>query len=168
MSQKAYIPVKNLSIVYDDQSGYVYYSRYRVTSSDKNRVSEWSPMYKIQAPRVFALTQDPQLPALIVRDSPLEVTVSKSIEDDHSVINIYWQVPDEISEVEAFDVFVKYDSTWSYLNTQRQGPISVVDYNGVAGTLLEVSVHLPSYPKSPTFISGNLNRQLEIFSTQIT
>jgi hypothetical protein len=165
MSQKAYIPLENLSIIYDEDYGYSYYSRYRVTSSDKNRTSEWSPLYRIQAPRAFPLSTE--TPALIVRESPIAPTVSIGPEEDYDVINLYWTPPAEIANVGEFDVFVKYGLSWSYLNTQRQGTISVID-DGTSGVLSEISVHIPSYPKTVRLDGADLNRHLEVFSVDVS
>lgn len=162
MSQKAYIPLENLSIIYDEEYGYSCYTRYRVTSSDKNRVSEWSPIYRVQAPRIFSVSTD--TPALI--RTPIAPTVSIGPEEGYNVINLYWTPPVEIANVGEFDIFVKHGSSWSYLNSQRQGPISVID-DGSSGVLSEISVQISSYPKSVKLDGADLNRHLEVFSVDI-
>lgn len=180
MPKKISIPFSNLTPIYvDGQRKYML--RYRVVSDDRNRFSEWSPLYDINAPQAYSSnTEIPAITRTLIQPKVANITL-----DEGSIITLYWSVPPELLDVRELDVFIRrFDpvanlwTNWSYLNTQPQGPITVVNDGSNDYSKLDISVHLPSYPKQPVILTDlpasslfqnndELDRSLEIFKAEL-
>lgn len=180
MTKRISVPFSDLTPIYvDDQRKYML--RYRVVSDDKNRFSEWSSFYDVKAPLAFSLNEE--IPA--ISRTQIQPQIANIVLDEGSLITLYWSVPQELLLVRELDVFIRWfnDSTsmwtnWEYLNTQPQGPITVINDGASNYSKLDISVHLPSYPKEPVILTDlpasmlfqnndELDRTLEIFKAEL-
>jgi hypothetical protein len=99
-----------------------HYVRYRIISEDKNRVSEWSPIYNING---IKLPEEME-----------EGSVSVSGE----FIVVRWS---NIRPIQAFDIYVKYDAgDYAYVGSSSNNTYSFVKNSSASA--VSVSVH----PKS--------------------
>lgn len=126
-----------------------HFLRFRIISEDRNRISEWSPIY-------------PLAPYPIDSD---EVTHSIDISIPrvgNKIANIFWNVP-ELFENSSFDIYARWmgsttaeDYGWTYLGT-RQGTsfsavipsntTNVVSGTSVPVTQFQIAVQTLTYPK---------------------
>lgn len=179
--KKVRIPFSELTPI-GSGSDKSYLLKYRVISSDKNRTSEWSPIYNVNPPTVY----DPILDSIL--SSQITVSTSSDSLSDGTLVNLYWDVPVELRDVSEFDVFVRWlDSTgatpmwtdWSFLNTQAQGTISIKKLSSMNYTKLGVSVQLPTYPKDPPIVldlpasglfqnNDEIDTKFEVFSIEFS
>lgn len=182
MSKIASISSSSLTPIYFDDS-YKYIIRYRISASNRNRFSEWSPFYDIDVPPASEILRGQT------------VTPSASVQllpESEPLVLIYWDLPSNISNFENFDIFVRWftpnaatpgdpdDGTWTdweYLNTQPPGPISILRRLSSFSDL-QVSVQLPSFPKIPIILGLDdsasilnnqiLNKYLQIFEVDVS
>lgn len=103
--KKIIIPKSKLPGFFGDNRQYIL--RYRFVSEDKNRLSHWSPVYKI-----------------IAEDTPSEILNSMIIDTENRVINLAWEPQ---SNVEEYYIYVRWNNTdWQYYTKTTQTNYSIV------------------------------------------
>lgn len=101
-----------------------YLIRYRIVSEDLNRTSHWSPIY--------ALTNVYQELASIN-------TVTLSMDAGETFINARWNMPNEETSSQNYDVYV----AWGNLLDESNNPVGVGNYNyysTVSGNITQIPV----------------------------
>lgn len=176
MSKKIYIDPYEVSPVYVDGK-YYYTIRYRIVSDNKNRVSEWTPFYDIEIPPYDYDVEPWQF--FNPSDTTLRYTTGPTGNPDGSQVTIiYPTLTSSISsKLTNFDVFIRRGTgsvslgtvvwgDWEYLNTQAQGPVTIIS-ESQADLAIDVSIHMPAYPKSPPLADGSLDNFLQLSSVQV-
>jgi uncharacterized protein (UPF0248 family) len=103
--KKVIIPKSKLPGFFGNNKTYVL--RYRFISEDKNRLSHWSPIYKI-----------------IAEDTPSEILNSMIIDKDNRVINLAWEPQQDIEE---YYIYIKWNNAgWQYYTKTSQTNYSIV------------------------------------------
>jgi hypothetical protein len=121
--KKIIIPKSKLPGFFGENKKYVL--RYRFISEDKNRISHWSPVYKI-----------------IAEDTPEEILNSIIIDTTNKVINLAWEPQ---SSVEEYFLYVKWNNgEWQYYAKTSQTNYSIV-YNS-SKTYINVAVQTSTIP----------------------
>lgn len=114
--------------------------RFRITTEDKNSLSQWSTLYSIES---FGQIEPEQVESNITAltsDGPFEVVwnqdVSTSVNSQGVVDN----------ELQAYDIFVKwnYDASFNYFGRVTGNKVTV--YKNLPATSLRVIGQLPSHP----------------------
>ena len=114
--------------------------RFRITTEDKNSLSQWSTLYSIES---FGQIEPEQVESNITAltsDGPFEVVwnqdVSTSV-NSHGVVD---------NELQAYDIFVKwnYDASFNYFGRVTGNKVTV--YKNLPATSLRVIGQLPSHP----------------------
>ena len=114
--------------------------RFRITTEDKNSLSQWSTLYSIES---FGQIESEQVESNITAltsDGPFEVVwnqdVSTSVNSQGVVDN----------ELQAYDIFVKwnYDASFNYFGRVTGNKVTV--YKNLPATSLRVIGQLPSHP----------------------
>jgi hypothetical protein len=117
--------------------------RFRVTTDDKNSLSQWSNLFSVES---FGQKEPDQVESNITAltsDGPFEVVwnqdVSTSI-NTHGIVD---------NELQAYDIFVKwnYDADFNYFGRVTGNKVTI--YKNIPATSLRVVGHLPSHP-TPT------------------
>ncbi len=102
-----------------------YLLRYRFISEDKNRISHWSPAYKI-----------------IAEDTPSEILNSMIIDTTNKVVNLAWQPQ---AGMEEYYIYVKWNNAgWQYYTKTSQTNYSIV-YDA-AKTYVHIAVQTSTIP----------------------
>jgi hypothetical protein len=102
-----------------------YLLRYRFISEDKNRISHWSPAYKI-----------------IAEDTPSEILNSMIIDTTNRVINLAWQPQ---AGIEEYYIYVKWNNGgWQYYTKTSQTNYSIV-YDATK-TYVHIAVQTSTIP----------------------
>lgn len=103
--KKIIIPKSKLPGFFGENRQYVL--KYRFISEDKNRVSHWSPVYKI-----------------IAEDTPSEILNSMIIDSENRIINLTWEPQQDIEE---YFIYVKWNNSgWQYYSKTNQTNYSIV------------------------------------------
>ena len=114
--------------------------RFRITTEDKNSLSQWSTLYSVES---FGQVEPEQVESNITAltsDGPFEVVwnqdVSTSVNSQGVVDN----------ELQAYDIFVKwnYDASFNYFGRVTGNKVTV--YKNLPATSLRVIGQLPSHP----------------------
>lgn len=114
--------------------------RFRITTEDKNSLSQWSTLYSIES---FGQIEPEQVESNITAltsDGPFEVVwnqdVSTSVNSTGVIDN----------ELQAYDIFVKwnYDASFNYFGRVTGNKVTV--YKNLPATSLRVIGQLPSHP----------------------
>ena len=114
--------------------------RFRITTEDKNSLSQWSTLYSVES---FGQVEPEQVESNITAltsDGPFEVVwnqdVSTSV-NSHGVVD---------NELQAYDIFVKwnYDASFNYFGRVTGNKVTV--YKNLPATSLRVIGQLPSHP----------------------
>ena len=134
--KKVIIPKSSLPDVTKDNQ---FLLRYRIVSEDKNRVSSWSPVFKLDAPPPIALEES-------------QVTYSIN----NRLISLAWQ---EDVSADKYDIFVRFDGQEEY---QYHGTANTTSYmlisQGVSS--FQFAIQVPS-------ISKTRNTQLERYESEV-
>ena len=102
-----------------------YVVRYRIISEDKNKISHWSPQYKLTAPSV----------------ATIEYSYSKDI--TNKLITFVWN---PTTDMHNFDVFIKWnDNDWTYTSTVSTTTYAAIIPNNT--NKVKVAVQVPTFPK---------------------
>jgi hypothetical protein len=121
--QNVIILKKDLPAIYGKTKQYLI--RYRVVSDDRNRVSSWSPQYKIDAQAVNT------------------ETYSFSSNQQANTINLVWAPVENISE---YYIYVKWNNeSWQYLSSTISTSYSCLIKSGA--TSVKFAVQVPTFPK---------------------
>lgn len=121
--KKVIIPKSQLPGFFGENKKYIL--RYRFISEDKNRVSHWSPAYKI-----------------IAEDTPLEILNSMIIDTTNKVVNLAWEPQPGIGE---YYIYVKWNNAeWQYYTKTSQTNYSIV-YDATK-TYLNVAIQTNTIP----------------------
>ena len=121
--KKVIIPKESLPSILGSEHKYVL--RYRVVSEDRNRLSHWSPQYKIAAPSVS------------------QIGYSVITEQDVNVVRLVWAQVPNISE---FDVYVKWDGgDWEFAGTSITNTFTSLIRTGAPRVTF--AVHITTFPK---------------------
>ncbi len=103
--KKVIIPKAKLPGFFGNNKTYAL--RYRFISEDKNRLSHWSPIYKI-----------------IAEDTPSEILNSMVIDTSNKIINLTWEPQQNIEE---YYIYVKWNNgDWQYYTKTSQTNYSIV------------------------------------------
>lgn len=104
--------------------------RFRITTQDRNELSEWSPIYVVDSP---------------AQQSSASVTYQAQTAGN--VITVSWE-PNSLYK--EYDVFTSFDSaSYQFFTRTANNSVTIP----VIGNLLKVWVQLPTYPFPPTISS---------------
>lgn len=121
--KKVIIPKESLPSILGSEHKYIV--RYRVISEDKNRVSHWSPQYKVTAPAVS------------------QIGYSVITEQDVNVVRLVWE---QVSNLSNFDVYVKWDGgDWEFAGSSITNNFTSLIKSGAPRVTFAVQV--PTFPK---------------------
>ncbi len=121
--KKVIIPKSKLPGFFGENKKYIL--RYRFISEDKNRISHWSPVYKI-----------------IAEDTPEEILNSMVINTSNKVVNLTWQPQNSVQE---YFLYVKWNNEqWQYYAKTSQTNYSIV-YDSTK-TYIHVAVQTNTIP----------------------
>lgn len=119
--KKIIIPKSKLPGFFGENRQYVL--RYRFISEDKNRISHWSPVYKI-----------------VAEDTPNEILNSMIIDTSNRIVNIAWEPQESIEE---YFIYVKWNNSgWQYYTKTSQTNYSIVYSND------KTYIHVAVQPKT--------------------
>lgn len=122
--KKVVILKKNLPEIFGTENKYII--RYRVVSEDRNRISHWSPQYKINAPTIQTVNH------------------SIAVDSATNVIRLVW---DQVKDISAYDIYVKWDSgSWEYLGVSNTNSYSCLIKQ--SSTSVMFAVQVPTFPKT--------------------
>jgi hypothetical protein len=139
-----------------------YLIRYRIISEDKNRTSHWSPIYTLDATRVWN-EEEEEFDSLIK-------SVTANIEVTPSDIIVTWG---DVNKAALYDIFVSYkiSGTWSSYFFHGSSPIHtygflqprVLDDIGYGATDIRIAVQLAGIEKntSPTLTISTAEKSLQ-------
>lgn len=121
--KKVIIPKSQLPGFFGENKKYIL--RYRFISEDKNRISHWSPVYKI-----------------IAEDTPTEILNSMIIDTENRVVNLAWEPQSNIQE---YYIYIKWNNgEWQYYTKTSQTNYSIV-YDA-SKTYLNIAVQTNTIP----------------------
>ena len=154
-----------LPLISVDSDGLFYDIRYRIVSEDKNRLSHWAPIKRIDMPP----TTDADLP---YTTAPRVTVYSINIDSGGKAINTSWTFPQTAGEfnpdpykaelerrfkqVTFFDVFVRWSpdnsgtnwDEWTYETTISSNSYSVIrQETPYIAKRIQVSVQIPAAVK---------------------
>lgn len=159
--KKVIIKNKNLpSVTFDDDS--LFYSvRYRIISEDKNRTSQWSPVYKLEAPTTTSagLPYDGAV-------APERFHIN-TVGNDPKTITAIWsfklasdnptQLEKIFSETSIFDVWVRWNpnnapdntnwTAWEYSTTVSTNTFSILKRSTGDPKQIEIAIQIPTNKK---------------------
>lgn len=122
--KKVIIQKKNLPSVFGTDNKYIV--RYRIVSEDRNRVSHWSPQYKLSPNTVQA------------------INYAMSVDTSLNIITLVWAQVQDLSE---YDIYVKWDAeSWEYLGPTYSNTYSCLIKEGITEVMFAVQV--PTFPKN--------------------
>jgi hypothetical protein len=175
--KKVTIPISSLPYVDIDSAGLFYNVRYRIISEDKNRVSHWSKIYRVDMPS----TTDADLPYTTaerihvnkVGSSPKTVIVTWShpLEADLNPNPIKAQLEKIFDYTIIYDVWIRWSTLntpdpnnpanwvidWTYFSTVSADTFSIFVPSGY--NAIGVAIQLPTVEKTR-------DNRLTIFQTQ--
>jgi hypothetical protein len=159
--KKVTIKNKSLPNVSTDATMLFYPVRYRIISEDKNRVSQWSPTYKLEAPS----TTDAGLPydgAVSSKRFNISVTGTSPV-----IINTNWSFKQEsesptdlekiFSQTKDFDVFLRWNAiaspntanweSWEFMSTVGSTSFSTTKRTTSTTNQVQIAVQIPTNAK---------------------
>jgi hypothetical protein len=159
--KKVTIKNKNLPYVSFDDTALFYPVRYRIISEDKNRVSQWSPTYKLEVPP----TSDAGLPY----DGSVDANRFhiNTVGSNPMTINATWafktltESPTDLekvfSDVKVFDIWVRWNpnnapdnvswTTWEYITTVSTTTFSTLKRTTGSPKQVQIAVQIPTNKK---------------------
>jgi hypothetical protein len=159
--KKVIIKNKTLPPVTFDNNSLFYSVRYRVISEDKNRVSQWSPTYKLQAPTTTSagLPYDGEV-------SPQRFHIN-TVGNNPKTITAVWSFkiqsdnPSELekifSETTSFDVWVRWNpnnapdnvnwTAWEYKATVSTNSFALLKTTTGDPKQVQIAVQIPTNKK---------------------
>jgi hypothetical protein len=130
------IPLKNLPP--PDKNGN-HLLRFRVTTEDRNSISEWSKIFKVESLGQIDPEQVESNVTALTENGPFEITwkgdVITSVSSEVSTVN----------ESQQYDIFVKWDIDPFYYFGRVTGN-KVVVYKEPTASSMRVVGHLPVHP----------------------
>lgn len=126
-----------------------YKIRYRIITEDRNRVSEWSPIFTVSA-----LSGEELLEKYGGEGYLVDFIVKSSEEFGRVSYNILWNVPEIFQEFPYYDIFVYWDkpvgddSGWEYYKSTASEDITIIVPEGSSYSTLDVVVQIPTYPRA--------------------
>lgn len=145
MSNKIVTVSKNNLPINSDTGEYIF--RYRVVSDDKNRFSAWSPQYRLQAPTINQIIAANNVAAL-----PSPSFTAQTASDGSKVATVIWNIPAFMSDIEKYDVFIKWGpsagtASWEFFKTVSAGSFSIVKPSSQTATVINIKIQSVVYPK---------------------
>lgn len=133
---------KNSLPINSDTGEYIF--RYRIVSDDRNRTSAWSPHYRLTAPTIAQILAANNVASL----SQPTFTVQTSA-DSSKVATVTWNIPAIFSDIEKYDVFIKWPSAtnWEFFKTVSAGSFSIVKPTTQTSTTISIKIQSVVYPK---------------------
>jgi hypothetical protein len=130
--------------------------RFRVVSEDRNRVSDWSPIFVFDSPG--------QTPS-----SSVQYALTSSSVNGSTILNLIWSGEyvrfHKDLDAESHDVFIKWNSD-SYLYSGRIVGNSLQIFARQLSSSASFIVQLPSYPSdAPPGTEPRLNSKIQILKT---
>lgn len=117
-----------------------YQVRYRIITDDRNRVSEWSPVFEIHATPV----------ADLIANSSVDYVLRWATENGRTVYTLLWEAPEIINRFPYLDLFIKWNDTgnYTYHGSTTTSSIDVIVPESI-DTLVSVSflLQVPTYPR---------------------
>jgi hypothetical protein len=130
------IPLKNLPP--PDKNGN-HLLRFRVTTEDRNSISEWSKIFKVESLGQIDPEQVESNVTALTENGPFEITwqgdVVTSVSSEVSIVN----------ESQQYDIFVKWDTDPFYYFGRVTGN-KVVVYKEPTASSMRIVGHLPIHP----------------------
>lgn len=174
--KKVIIPNNTLPLISADSDGLFYDLRYRIVSEDKNRLSHWAPIKRIDMPT----TTDADLP---YTTAPRITVYSIGIDSGGKAIVTNWTFPQTAGEfnpdpykselerrfkqVTFFDVFIRWSpdnsgtnwDPWTYETTISANSYSVIRQESpYQAKRIEITIQIPKNEKT-------IDTRLELFRT---
>jgi hypothetical protein len=159
--KKVVVKNKNLPYVSFDDTMLFYPVRYRIVSEDKNRVSQWSPTYKLEVPP----TSDAGLPYDgAVNSTRFHIDTTGS---NPTVINAIWSFkttaenPSSLekvfADVNVFDIWVRWNpnnspsntgwTEWEHISTVSTRAFSTIKRTVGDPKQVQIAVQIPTNTK---------------------
>jgi len=159
--KKAIIKNKNLPSVSFDDDSLFYPIRYRVVSEDKNRVSQWSPTYKLAVPStsVAGLPYDGAVSSKRFSistsgSSPVKIDANWSFKQASESPTDLEKV---FSNTQSFDIWVRWNSvaspntanweSWEFFSTVNTTSFSTTKRTTATTNQIEIAVQIPTNTK---------------------
>lgn len=112
--------------------------RYRLITSDRNKVSEWSPIFTITPPTATEM----------LGDFMVDHVIRSSTEGGRTSYTITWTVPEIFQEFPHYDIFVSWSSSdYEYYGTTTSETATIIVDAASTDTTLDVKIQIPTYPK---------------------
>lgn len=152
---KFIIPLEKLPPPYENGDHYL---RFRITTEDKNSISQWSQIYDINSVGQVSPTQvDAQVVAL-QEGGPYEVNWREDISialPSGSIIK---------RNINAYDIFVKwsYDADFNFYGRVLGNTVKIFENENDAPTSIRVVGQLTTHPFPPATIE-----ELQVFDTGV-
>jgi hypothetical protein len=118
------IEKSNLPEVYGVHQEYLV--RYRIVSDDKNRLSHWSPQYKLAV------------------SNQSNINYSLSIDNPSNVIRLVWE---PVLNISQYDLYAKWDNqSWEYVSAVSSTSYSLLIKDNTSS--VKFAVQIPTFPKN--------------------
>jgi hypothetical protein len=159
--KKVIIKNKNLPYVSFDDNALFYPIRYRVVSEDKNRVSQWSPTYKLEVPP----TTDAGLPYDgAVNSSRFHIN---TVGNNPMTINAVWSfktasenpsaLEKVFADVKVFDIWIRWNpnnspdninwTEWEHVTTVSTTSFSTIKKTTGNPKQVQIAIQIPTNRK---------------------
>lgn len=134
---KFIIPIKDLPA--PDKEGF-HTLRFRITTEDKNSLSQWSTLYSVES---FGQIEPEQVESNITaltEDGPFEVAWNQNVSTSLNLNGIV------DNELQAYDIFVKwnYNANFNYFGRVTGNKVTI--YKTLPATSLRIIGQIPSHP----------------------
>ena len=114
-----------------------YLIRYRIVSTDKNRYSHWSPIYKVLGKTVE--------------------TVNGSVQKVGNIIMIVWNT---VSDISSYDIFIKYDNetNYTYHGSTSSNNYSIINQGtSTANIAVQIGGIIKEHNNANTIYTGTIS-----------
>jgi len=159
--KKAVIKNKNLPSISFDNDSLFYPIRYRIVSEDRNRISQWSPTYKIEVPPTSAagLPYDGAVSAKRFSistsgSSPTKIDANWSFKQASESPT---DLEKMFSNIQSFDIWVRWNSvaspntanweSWEFFSTVNTASFSTTKRTTATTNQIEIAVQIPTNTK---------------------
>jgi hypothetical protein len=159
--KKVIIKNKNLPSLSFDDNALFYPVRYRIISEDKNRVSQWSPTYKLQvqstsaaglpydgavAPKRFSISTS--------GSGPVKIDANWSFKQESETPTNLEKI---FSNIQSFDIWVRWNSvaspntanweSWEFFSTVNTTSFSTIKRTTATTNQIQIAVQIPTNTK---------------------
>jgi hypothetical protein len=159
--KKVIIKNKNLPSVSFDDNSLFYPVKYRIVSEDKNRVSQWSPTYKLVVPSTTAagLPYDGAVSSKRFNistsgSSPVKIDANWSFKQENESPTNLEKI---FSNVQSFDIWVRWNSvaspntanweSWEFVSTVNSTSFSTTKRTTATTNQIEIAVQISTNTK---------------------